>query len=98
MKRSTRALAYIAAVMLLFSVLFSVCFLAQNASHHCGSDCCPICQQLEACESLLSTVAVAAVAVMAAFIVPTLSEAISRSLSKKVSVLTLVSLKVKLSN
>ncbi len=62
MTRKTRTLALVMSVTLVFVMLFSFLFIAQNADHHCTQEDCSICQQLEACENTLNAVALVAVA------------------------------------
>ncbi len=48
-----RLAACIMGVMMLFVVLFSSYYLAEEADHHCYGEDCPICACMEQCENTL---------------------------------------------
>ncbi len=93
-----RALALITAAALLFAVLFSVVFLAENADHDCTREHCSICTQMEVCTQTLQRLAMVGVALsaMGAALRRACSDVRVRSFSLFTP--TLVTLKVKLSN
>ena len=90
----TRLLAAVLAVVLLSSVVY----LAVEANHDCSGDDCAICHQISVCENLLKSLGLAgaAVAISAAFTY-TVCRAILPCAEMN-GTLTLVALKVKLSN
>ena len=90
----TRLLAAVLAVVMLSSAVY----LAVEANHDCSGEDCAICRQISACENLLKTLGLAgaATAVTAAF-----TYALCRAILPRAEMngtLTLVALKVKLSN
>ena len=90
----TRLLAAVLAVVMLSSAIY----LAVEANHDCSGDDCAICRQISICENLLKTLGLAgaAAAITAAF---TYTEC--RAIlpcAETIGTLTLVALKVKLSN
>ena len=90
----TRLLAATLAVVLLSS---AVC-LALASDHDCTGEDCAVCRQISACENLLKTLGLAgaAAAISAAFTY-TMCRAILPC-TETIGTLTLVALKVKLSN
>ena len=90
----TRLLAVVLAVVMLSSAVY----IAVEADHDCTGDDCAICHQIGACENLLKSLGLAgaAAAVTAAFTY-TMCKAILPC-TETIDTLTLVSLKVKLSN
>ena len=90
----TRLLAAVLAVVMLASAIY----LAVEADHDCSGDDCAICCQISICENLLKTLGLAgaAAAISAAFTY-TMCRAILPC-TETISTLTLVALKVKLSN
>ena len=90
----TRLLAAVLAVVMLSSAIY----LAVEADHDCSGDDCVICHQIGVCENLLKSLglASAAAAVTAAFTY-TMCKAILPC-AETTDTLTLVALKVKLSN
>ena len=90
----TRLLAAVLAVVLLSSAIY----LAVEANHDCSGDDCAICRQISICENLLKTLGLAgaAAAITAAFTY-TVCRAILPC-AETSGTLTLVALKVKLSN
>ena len=90
----TRLLAVVLAVVMLSSAVY----IAVEADHDCTGDDCAICHQIGACENLLKSLGLAgaAAAITAAFTY-TMCKAILPC-TETIDTLTLVSLKVKLSN
>lgn len=90
----TRLLAAVLAVVMLSSAIY----LAVEADHDCSGDDCAICHQIGVCENLLKSLGLAgaAAAVTAAFTY-TMCKAILPC-EETTDTLTLVALKVKLSN
>ena len=90
----TRLLAAVLAVVMLFSAVY----LAVEANHDCSGDDCAICRQISVCENLLKSLGLAgaAAAISAAFTY-TVCRAILPC-AEMTDTLTLVALKVKLSN
>ena len=90
----TRLLAATLAVVLLSSAVY----LALASDHDCAGEDCAVCRQISACENLLKTLGLAgaAAAVSAAFTY-TVCRAILPC-AETSGTLTLVALKVKLSN
>ena len=90
----TRLLAVVLAVVMLSSAVY----IAVEADHDCTGDDCAICHQIGACETLLKSLGLAgAAAVITAAFTYTMCKAILPC-TETIDTLTLVSLKVKLSN
>ena len=90
----TRLLAAVLAVVMLSSAIY----IAVEANHDCSGDDCAICRQISICENLLKSLGLAgaAAAITAAFTY-TMCRAILPCAEMN-GTLTLVALKVKLSN
>ena len=90
----TRLLAAVLAVVMLFSAVY----IAVEADHDCSGEDCAICHQIGVCENLLKSLGLAgaAAAVTAAFTYTMCRAILPRA--KTIGTLTLVALKVKLSN
>ena len=90
----TRLLAAVLAVVMLSSAVY----IAVEADHDCSGDDCAICRQISICENLLKSLGLAgaAAAITAAFTY-TMCKAILPC-AEMTDTLTLVALKVKLSN
>ena len=90
----TRLLAAVLAVVMLSSAIY----LAVEADHDCSGEDCAICHQIGVCENLLKSLGLAgaAAAITAAFTYP-MCRAILPC-AETTDTLTLVALKVKLSN
>ena len=90
----TRLLAVVLAVVMLSSAIY----IAVEANHDCSGEDCAICRQISICENLLKTLGLAgaAAAITAAFTY-TMCRAILPC-TEMIGTLTLVALKVKLSN
>ena len=90
----TRLLAAVLAVVMLSSAIY----IAVVANHDCSGEDCAICRQISICENLLKTLGLAgaAAAITAAFTY-TVCRAILPC-AETIGTLTLVALKVKLSN
>ena len=90
----TRLLAAVLAVVMLSSVIY----LAVEANHDCSGEDCAICHQISICENLLKSLGLAgaAAAISAAFTYTVCRAILPRA--EMNGTLTLVALKVKLSN
>ena len=90
----TRLLAAVLAAVMLSSAIY----LAVEADHDCSGDDCAICRQISICENLLKTLGLAgaAAAISAAFTYTVCRAILPRA--EMNGTLTLVALKVKLSN
>ena len=90
----TRLLAAVLAVVMLSSAIY----LAVEANHDCSGDGCAICRQISICENLLKSLGLAgaAAAISAAFTYTVCRAILPRA--EMNGTLTLVALKVKLSN
>ena len=90
----TRLLAAVLAVVMLSSAIY----LAVEADHDCSGDDCVICHQIGVCENLLKSLGLAgaAAAISAAFTYTVCRAILPRA--EMNGTLTLVALKVKLSN
>ena len=90
----TRLLAAVLAVVMLSSAIY----IAVEANHDCSGDDCAICRQISICENLLKSLGLAgAAAAITAVLTYTMCRAILPC-TETIGTLTLVSLKVKLSN
>ena len=90
----TRLLAAVLAVVMLSSAIY----LAVEADHDCSDDDCAICRQISICENLLKSLGLAGAA---AAITAALPYTVCRAIlpcTEMNGTLTLVALKVKLSN
>lgn len=90
----TRLLAAVLAVVMLSSAIY----LAVEADHDCSGDDCAICRQISICENLLKTLGLAGTA---AAITVAFTYTVCRAIlpcAETSGTLTLVALKVKLSN
>lgn len=90
----TRLLAAVLAVVMLFSAVY----IAVEADHDCSGEDCAICHQIGVCENLLKSLGLAgAAAAVTAVFTYTVCRAILPCTEMN-GTLTLVALKVKLSN
>ena len=98
MTKKFRFLTGLLAAVLAVVMLSSAVYIAAEADHDCSGEDCAICRQISACENLLRSLGLAgaAAAITAAFIY-TLCKVILPC-TETIGTLTLVSLKVKLSN
>ena len=98
MTKKFRFMVRLLAVVLAVAMLSSAIYIAVEANHDCSGDDCAICRQISICENLLKSLGLAgaAAAITAAFTY-TVCKAILPC-AETIDTLTLVSLKVKLSN
>ena len=92
-----RTLALVLSAMLCVLVMFSVFFVAAENNHDCTGENCPICYQINMCESTVKSISAgpAAVSMLAATLVVLLLLSLNTNETSVNE--TLVSLKVKLS-
>lgn len=98
MTKKLRLITGLLAAVLAAVMLSSAVYIAVEANHNCSGEDCAICRQISICENLLKTLGLAgaAAAVTAAFTY-TMCRAILPC-TEMSGTLTLVALKVKLSN
>lgn len=98
MKKRKRIIAMLLAGMILVVMLCSALFITKEADHDCVGENCPICCQINICRNIMKNLSLAAgTVVFAAAFIYTLGERVSACRNAVQSV-TLVSLKVKLTN
>ena len=98
MTKKSRLITGLLAAVLAAVMLSSAVYIAVEANHNCSGEDCAICRQISICENLLKTLGLAgaAAAISAAFTY-TVCRAILPCAEMN-GTLTLVALKVKLSN
>ena len=98
MTKKFRLITGLLAAVLAAVMLSSAVYIAVEANHNCSGEDCAICHQLQVCENLLKSIGLAgaAAAISAAFAY-TVCRAILPCAEMN-GTLTLVALKVKLSN
>ncbi len=98
MTGKNRGLALVLIAALLLVMVFSALFIAENAGHDCAQENCPICQQMEACENALNSIALAAAVAAIVLLLPLRGGEVLSVGPESRAAQTPVSLKVKLSN
>lgn len=98
MTKKKHFIAGILAAVICFAMLFSVCYIAAETYHDCTGENCMICYQINACISTLkiNVLAMTAVVLALSAIYSVVTE--SKDDDSVSFDITLVSLKVKLSN
>lgn len=98
MTKKFRFMVRLLAVVLAVAMLSSAVYIAVKANHDCSGDDCAICHQIGVCENLLKSLGLAgAAATISAAFTYTVCRAILPRAEMN-GTLTLVALKVKLSN
>ena len=98
MTKKFRFLTGLLAVVLAVVMLSSAVYIAVEADHDCSGEDCAICRQISTCEDLLKSLGLAGTAAAITAALPyTLCKAVLPC-TEMIGTLTLVSLKVKLSN
>lgn len=98
MKKKHRMIASFLAVSAAFLMLFSVFFIASEAKHDCCGESCPICFQLDACGTTLKSVHAAGTVLLLMTAAQFFYDAVTVSVNRPVQNISLVTLKVKLSD
>ena len=98
MTKKSRLITGLLAAVLAAVMLSSAVYIAVEANHNCSGEDCAICHQIGVCENLLKSLGLAgaAAAISAAFTY-TMCRAVLPC-TEMIGTLTLVALKVKLSN
>ena len=98
MTKKSRLITGLLAAVLAAVMLSSAIYIAVEANHNCSGEDCAICHQIGVCENLLKSLGLAgAAAVITAAFTYTMCRAILPC-AETIGTLTLVALKVKLSN
>ncbi|MGN0534364.1 MAG: hypothetical protein ACI4IK_08375 [Eubacterium sp.] len=98
MKKHKKLLCAAIALIMVFSVAFSVLFIAKEANHSCVARDCQICQQISACFNLLNNMSpdissASALTAVSFAVLMIIGSVINTAVSN-----TLINQKVKLSN
>ena len=97
--RRQRFMSLLICAALIFTLLFSVAYLAQTADHGCNHDHCPVCTCIEMCRTNLSSIALIGVSIIAALLLPQDKKGIKAACQLENSPLwTLIGQKVRLNN
>lgn len=97
--RKTKILAVVLmSAALMFTVLFSLFFIAHELDHDCSGDDCPICAFIHMCENNIRQIGGGASAIMAAVVLAVVIQALPVLTSLDVNLLTPVSSKTRLNN
>lgn len=98
MAKTKRMLALLMAVAILAVMLSSALFLAEEAHHDCIGDGCQICFQMNVCRGILKSLSLALHIAAAVLVAAYILCGDSKSREEFASQITLITLKVKLSN
>ena len=98
MIKQKKVVSALLALLLMLSLFFSVFFIAVEADHDCTGEDCPICCQIQNCENLLKNMATVPAAVYLATGILFALYLCASYVNAPIYHITLVSLKVKLSN
>ena len=98
MGKNKRVLAMLMAVAIFAVMLTSAFFLAEEVHHDCIGDGCQICFQMNICRGILKSLSLALHAAVAALAVACILYGSIRPRGESSDHVTLVTLKVKLSN
>lgn len=93
-----RMISFILAICVTIVMLFSVLYIAAESNHDCADGCCPVCNQISLCEHTLKTLSAAVIAAVVMFAVSYMGCICMPICPKQNLLVTLVTLKVKLSN
>lgn len=94
-KALLRGILRLLAAAVVFAMLFSACFLIAEADHECAGEDCPICYQVNLCSHTVRFAGIFAAAVFTLFSGTLAVLSLAEKPDRRVS---LVTLKVKLSN
>lgn len=97
MKQRRSTLSIIAALAVLFVVLISSFFVAEETNHDCTGEDCPICYEISVCQETVRKLTVVGV-VFAAILLLSVCVELPVAQSRPAVCRTLISLKVKLSD
>lgn len=96
--KKKRIIAAILTLLFVLSLIFTFSFIGINANHECVGEECPICAEIKSCEDFLKTASAAAAIVTAAVAVHKFGIVALPYFYDKAENISLITLKVKLSN
>lgn len=98
MAEKKRIISFTLAVCVTIVMLFSMFYIAAESNHDCADECCPICYQISLCEHTLKTLSTALIVAVVMFAALYMGCICMPICPKQNLLVTLVTLKVKLSN
>jgi hypothetical protein len=97
MAEKKRTISFVLAICIMMVLLFSMFYVAAESNHDCADRSCPVCYQISVCKDTLRTLSISVA--VAGILSATFMELICMPICPKQNLLiTLVTLKVKLSN
>ncbi|MCR5666142.1 MAG: AraC family transcriptional regulator [Eubacterium sp.] len=97
-EKKNRILAWMAAMAIVFVMLFSVLYIVEHAQHHCTGENCPICERMQQCMQNVKQLGTAAVIVVAVMAVSYMIEETAEHVAQPVVDHSLISQKVRMDN
>lgn len=98
MTKKRRIVAAAVCIVLLAAMLFSAAYIILEADHHCTGDGCPICHEIQICQQVLHTMGTATAVPCASGVSALAFAALAAVHVYAAPAITLISLKVKLSD
>lgn len=96
--KKRRITAAIMCIVLLLVIAFSALYIVTEVHHDCSGDSCPICHEIQVCRQVLNTVGTAALVFVTCFSAVFILLTAFYVYSSTAEAVTLISLKVKLSD
>lgn len=98
MKKSVRVLSAFFALMIMFLMIYSLCFISNHTHHECVGEECPICEQIEIAKALVTRLSVIFVFFSAVFSLYKFIQSVSVDYSTVITYFSPIRLKVKMLN
>lgn len=69
MKRTSKMVAVLLAILISFGMGYSAHYISSNTHHECSEEACPICEQLSIAEGILQKISTAVIIMIGVFLV-----------------------------
>lgn len=98
MTKKRRIAAMAMCLALLFAMFFSTAYIIRETNHNCTGENCPICHEIQICQQILNTVGTAVLGAAVFSFMPVFLITLTSAHRREAAAVTLISLKVKLSD
>lgn len=98
MKDMRKVISVFAAVLIVTTMFFSILFVSSNADHDCTGENCPICEQMQVAENILTKLSLAIISTVIAIYLCVQAQEVVAEFSDVITYLSPIRLKVKMLN
>jgi len=98
MKDMRKVISILAALLIVATMFFSALFISSNINHDCTGENCPICEQMQVADNVLTKLSLAIISTVIVLYLCVQAQDVVADISNVITYLSPVRLKVKMLN